>query len=251
MHAWLCENPIGVEALQWKELPTPRAEGRRGARRDPRREPELPRPADRAEQVPDEAAAALRAGLRVRRASSRRSARREAPEGRRCGGRVRRHRRLRHARLRQRRAGACRCRRASRSTTRPPSSSPTATTHHALLDRARAEGRRDACSCWARPAASARRRSRSPRRPAHASSPRRRATRSASSAARSAPTRPSTTPARNMRDELKELTDGKGPDVVYDPVGGDLAEPVVPLDRLARPLPGHRLRAGRRSRRCR
>ena len=23
MHAWLCENPIGVEALHWKELPTP------------------------------------------------------------------------------------------------------------------------------------------------------------------------------------------------------------------------------------
>ena len=23
MHAWLCENPVGVEALQWKELPTP------------------------------------------------------------------------------------------------------------------------------------------------------------------------------------------------------------------------------------
>jgi NADPH:quinone reductase len=30
----------------------------------------------------------------------------------------------------------------------------------------------------------------------------------------------------NVRDELKRLTDGKGPDVVYDPVGGDLAEPV-------------------------
>jgi NADPH2:quinone reductase len=30
----------------------------------------------------------------------------------------------------------------------------------------------------------------------------------------------------NIRDELKTLTDGKGPDVVYDPVGGDLAEPV-------------------------
>jgi len=30
----------------------------------------------------------------------------------------------------------------------------------------------------------------------------------------------------NMRDELKALTDGKGPDVVYDPVGGELAEPV-------------------------
>jgi len=32
--------------------------------------------------------------------------------------------------------------------------------------------------------------------------------------------------AGNIRDELKKLTDGKGPDVVYDPVGGDVAEPV-------------------------
>ena len=30
----------------------------------------------------------------------------------------------------------------------------------------------------------------------------------------------------NLRDALKSLTGGKGPDVVYDPVGGDLAEPV-------------------------
>ena len=29
-----------------------------------------------------------------------------------------------------------------------------------------------------------------------------------------------------LREEIKRLTDGKGPDVVYDPVGGDLAEPV-------------------------
>ena len=29
----------------------------------------------------------------------------------------------------------------------------------------------------------------------------------------------------NLREELKALTNGKGPDVVYDPVGGDLAEP--------------------------
>ena len=29
----------------------------------------------------------------------------------------------------------------------------------------------------------------------------------------------------NLRDELKTLTDGKGPDVVYDPVGAELAEP--------------------------
>ena len=30
----------------------------------------------------------------------------------------------------------------------------------------------------------------------------------------------------NLREQIKMLTDGKGPDVVYDPVGGDLAEPV-------------------------
>ncbi len=31
---------------------------------------------------------------------------------------------------------------------------------------------------------------------------------------------------QNVRDTLKLLTGGRGPDVVYDPVGGDLAEPV-------------------------
>jgi NADPH2:quinone reductase len=30
----------------------------------------------------------------------------------------------------------------------------------------------------------------------------------------------------NLRDALKSMTGGKGPDVVYDPVGGDLVEPV-------------------------
>jgi NADPH2:quinone reductase len=34
------------------------------------------------------------------------------------------------------------------------------------------------------------------------------------------------TPEGSLRDEIKRLTDGKGPDVVYDPVGGNLAEPV-------------------------
>ena len=29
----------------------------------------------------------------------------------------------------------------------------------------------------------------------------------------------------NLRDALKTLTEGKGPDVIYDPVGGDFAEP--------------------------
>jgi NADPH2:quinone reductase len=33
--------------------------------------------------------------------------------------------------------------------------------------------------------------------------------------------------SQNIRDALKELTGGKGPDVVYDPVGGDLAEPML------------------------
>ncbi len=31
----------------------------------------------------------------------------------------------------------------------------------------------------------------------------------------------------NLRERLRELTDGKGVDVLYDPVGGDLAEPAV------------------------
>ncbi|SFC54782.1 NADPH2:quinone reductase [Polaromonas sp. OV174] len=30
---------------------------------------------------------------------------------------------------------------------------------------------------------------------------------------------------KNLRDELKLLTEGKGPDVIYDPVGGDFSEP--------------------------
>jgi len=30
---------------------------------------------------------------------------------------------------------------------------------------------------------------------------------------------------QNLRDELKTLTEGRGPDVIYDPVGGELAEP--------------------------
>ena len=30
---------------------------------------------------------------------------------------------------------------------------------------------------------------------------------------------------QNLRDEIKALTDGKGPDVIYDPVGGEVAEP--------------------------
>jgi NADPH2:quinone reductase len=30
---------------------------------------------------------------------------------------------------------------------------------------------------------------------------------------------------KNLRDEIKALTEGKGPDVIYDPVGGDFSEP--------------------------
>lgn len=34
------------------------------------------------------------------------------------------------------------------------------------------------------------------------------------------------TPQAGLREQIKQLTHGNGPDVVYDPVGGDLAEPV-------------------------
>jgi NADPH2:quinone reductase len=34
------------------------------------------------------------------------------------------------------------------------------------------------------------------------------------------------TPGGTLREEIKRLTGGKGPDVVYDPVGGEFAEPV-------------------------
>jgi len=33
-------------------------------------------------------------------------------------------------------------------------------------------------------------------------------------------------PGGTLREEIKRLTGGKGPDVVYDPVGGEFAEPV-------------------------
>jgi NADPH2:quinone reductase len=33
------------------------------------------------------------------------------------------------------------------------------------------------------------------------------------------------TPSGSFRDEIKRLTGGKGPDVIYDPVGGEFAEP--------------------------
>eukprot|EP01041_Mallomonas_annulata_P016398 gene16398-34242_t len=33
------------------------------------------------------------------------------------------------------------------------------------------------------------------------------------------------TPKEGLRDAIKQLTDGKGPDVIYDPFGGDFAEP--------------------------
>lgn len=33
------------------------------------------------------------------------------------------------------------------------------------------------------------------------------------------------TPQQGLREEIRRLTDGKGPDVVYDPVGGEFAEP--------------------------
>ena len=114
---------------------------------------------------------------------------------------------------------------ASRSTTRRPSSDLRHLAPRA--DRPRRTARpAKRCWCSARPAASAPRRSRSPRRSARASSPPRRATRSARCAASiGADATINYRASDDLREAIKALTDGKGPDVVYDPVGGDLAEP--------------------------
>ena len=79
------------------------AQGGRGADRDQGRQPQLPRPADGAEQVPVQAAPAVRARLRVRRRGRGGGRRREASQGRRSGRRDRLERRLRHPCLRRRR----------------------------------------------------------------------------------------------------------------------------------------------------
>jgi NADPH:quinone reductase-like Zn-dependent oxidoreductase len=56
----------------------------------------------------------------------------------------------------------------------------------------------------------------------------------------------------NLRERLKELTDNRGVDVVYDPVGGDLCDPALRSmawnGRLGRPLPDRRLRGRHHSR---
>ena len=151
----------------------------------------------------------------------------DAPEGRRCGRRLRRHRRLRHPRLR-RRAALC--------MPLPPGFAfddaaafimTYGTTHHALIDRGAAEGRRDGA------------RARRGRRRRHGGDPDRQGGRRARDRRRverrevravqvaSAPTRPSTTrsaqPAR--RAEGSSPT-ARARTSIYDPVGGDLAEPV-------------------------
>ncbi len=48
----------------------------------------------------------------------------------------------------------------------------------------------------------------------------------------------------NLREAIKALTDGRGPDVIYDPVGGEYTDSRLPLHRLARSLPGGGLRLG-------
>jgi NADPH2:quinone reductase len=99
------------------------------------------------------------------------------------------------------------------------------TTHHALIDRARAQGGRDLA------------RARRGRRRRHAAIQIGKVLGARVIAAASSDEKcdfcktlgaDATDQLRsgNIRDELKKLTDGKGPDVVYDPVGGDLAEPV-------------------------
>ena len=81
--------------------------------------------------------------------------------------------------------------------------------------------------CWAPPAAWGSPRWRSARSWARASSRPPRARRSSPCAGSTAPTRSSTTASADLRERVKELTAGKGVDVVYDPVGGAYAEPAV------------------------
>ncbi len=223
MQAWLCENPVGVEALQWKELPTPRAQGGRGADRDEGREPELPRPADRAEQVPGQAAAAVRAGLRVRRPRGGGGRRRDAPEARRRGCRVGAPAASPPTPSRRPRC-ACRCRRASTSWMRAAFSIDLRHLASRADGSRAAEGRRDRAGAG-----------RGGRR-GHRGDPDRQGGRRArhrrgvdaekcALCGRSAPTRRSTMAAESLRDALKAMTDGRGPDVIYDPVGGEFAEP--------------------------
>ncbi len=49
----------------------------------------------------------------------------------------------------------------------------------------------------------------------------------------------------NLREAIKAADGRHGRDVIYDPVGGPLTEAGAAFDRLARPLPGRRFRAGR------
>ena len=162
MHAWLCENPIGVEALQWKELPTPvpkAGEVLIAIKAASLNFPDLLTVQNKYQFKPplpfvpgSEYAGVVEAvGEGV-----------DAPQGRRPGRRHRLERRLRHPRLR-RRAGVhapadglrLRRRLGLRHDLRHDRTTRWST--------ARSSRPARRCSCSARPAASARRRSRSAR----------------------------------------------------------------------------------------
>ena len=237
-------NPTGVDALQWHELPTPEprpSEVRVAIQAASLNFPDLLIVQNKYQFKP---AAAVRAGLGVRRRDRSGGRGRQAPEGRRRGGRDRRHRRLRHPRHRRCQPRACRCRPASRSSDGAAFAFTYGTSHHALIDRGRAQGRRDG--------ARARRRRRRRHRGAADRQGRRRARdrrrverrQSARCACRSAPTRPSTTASENLREALKAAHRRQGPRRDLRPGGRRPRRAGVPLDRLARPLPGGRLRAG-------
>ena len=126
MHAWLCENPIGVEALHWKELPTPEPEAgevRIAIHAASLNFPDLLIVQNKYQIKPplpfvpgSEYAGVVEAvgeGVRHLKVGDAR-------------GRHRRQRRLRHPRLRRRGPRACRCRRVSPRRRAPRSSSPTA-----------------------------------------------------------------------------------------------------------------------------
>ena len=225
MKALLCKQHGLPETLVVEETPDPvagpgevvvamKAAGR-----------QLPGCADHPEQVPVQAAAAVLAGRRTGGRGLCSRPRRGPVQGRGPGDRVLRTRRLR---------------REGQGTGRAPCS---AACRRRFRDRGRIHPHlRDLLACRSRTAA----RSAAGRNPAGARRRRRRrpgshrdrqgarraghrgrlvggkARRCAGTMAR---TPPSTIRTEDLRERIKALTDGKGPDVIYDPVGGQFAEP--------------------------
>jgi NADPH2:quinone reductase len=224
MHAWLCETLDGVDALKWRELPTPEpqaGEVRIAIQAASLNFPDSLTIVGKYQFKPDPA---LRAGLASSRAGSTPSATASATS-------------RSATRWRASRSGGFATHavvQAARVLPLPPGfdlddgaafAFTYGTSHHALMDRGAAAGRRDRAGAGRR------------RRRGHGRGADRQGSRRARDRRRLQRRQVRVPDASlgadetinyssaNLRDALKALTGGKGPDVIYDPVGGDLAEP--------------------------